>query len=143
MKTTLGMLVLAMVAFAGNDASACGSHGCGGGTSVNVNVRVAVNVGGGYGYGGGCGGWGGGCGGWGGGCGGWGGGCGSFGPWFGPRPFFGRGGVAFRRSFRLQRRAQRAAAFGFFGRAQNLQARSDAAFSRGLFRAGVAQPRMF
>lgn len=123
MKKTLGILVLAMMALVGNDAAAgCASHSCGG-VGINVNVRVAI--GGGYGYGGYgvCGGgWGGG---WGG-CGGWG-----YGGWFGPRPFFGRGAVAFRRAFRLERRAMRAASLGFFGRAARLDARARGAFARG------------
>lgn len=130
MKKALVLLAMALTAFVGTDASACGSHSCGGGVgvSVRVNVRVGVGVGGGFGFPGyGFGGGFGGCGGWGG----YWGGCGMYGPWFGPRPFFGAGAVAFRRSFRLARRANRAAAFGFFGRAANLQARSDAAFARG------------
>jgi hypothetical protein len=140
MKKTIFTALVAMTAMVASDASACGSHGCGpvGGVGVGVNVRVNVRVnvtpqwGYGYGYGGGfgqCGWWG--CGGWGGACGGFYGGCGFYGPWFGPRPFFGAGAMAFRRSWRLGMRAQRAASLGFFGRANRLQARSDAAFARG------------
>jgi hypothetical protein len=68
-------------------------------------------------------------------CGSHGGPCGgSFGS-IGPRPLIiGGGAVAFRRSRRLARRANRAAFFGFFGRANRLAFRSNAAFNRGLFR---------
>lgn len=58
------------------------------------------------------------------------GGCG-----IGSRPLLvGGGSVAFRRSARLGFRANRAASFGLFGRANRLAARSNAAFGRGLFR---------
>jgi len=57
------------------------------------------------------------------------------GPVIGPRPWLvGGGAVAFRRSRRLARRANRAAFFGFYGRANRLAFRSQAAFNRGLFR---------
>lgn len=118
------LLAIGCIALVGSESFACGSHSCGGGGArVAVSVRVRVSVGGGY--GGGCGG--GGCGG------GYGGGY-AYGGGYGYRPFFGRGGVAFRRSFRLARRANRAAFFGFYNRSANLYARSDAAFNRGVNR---------
>ena len=71
-------------------------------------VSVSVGIGGGY-YGGG---------------------------YYGGYPLVGGGAVAFRRSRRLARRANRAAFFGFYGRANRLAFRSQAAFNRGAFRAG-------
>ncbi len=127
----LAMLFIAFACLISDVSTACGPHGgCGGGVAVGVGGGgcgggVAVGVGGGGGGvavgvgGGGCGG----------GCG------GGFGPGFGPRPLLAGGGaVAFRRSRRLARRANRAAFFGFPGRANNLAFRSQAAFGRAQFR---------
>jgi len=46
----------------------------------------------------------------------------------------GRGAVAFRRGNRLHRRSRRAAFFGFYGRANRLAFRGDAAYNRGFIR---------
>ena len=125
------LALAAITLFTAKTASAC-SHGCGGG---GVSVGVSVNVGGGNGggYGGGYGGSYGG--GYGGGYGGsYGGG---YGGGYGHRPWLvGGGAVAARRGSRLARRANRAAFFGFQGRANRLAARSDAAFGRANFRSG-------
>ena len=113
------LALAAITLFTAKTASAC-SHGCGGG---GVSVGVSVNVGGGNG------------GGYGGGYGGsYGGG---YGGGYGHRPWLvGGGAVAARRGSRLARRANRAAFFGFQGRANRLAARSDAAFGRANFRSG-------
>jgi len=48
----------------------------------------------------------------------------------------GGGAVAFRRARRLARRSRRAAFFGFYGRSARLGWRANAAFGRGMYRAG-------
>jgi hypothetical protein len=108
---SFAVLMLVVTMLVSEVSLACGSHGMCGGGGVNVQVAVGVQAGG--------------CGG--GACG------GAVG--FGPRPLIvGGGAVAFRRSRRLARRANRAAFFGFFGRANRLAARSDAALGRAAFR---------
>ncbi len=108
----LAVLFVAVAVLVSDASFACGSHSCGGDFSVSVNLDVVGggyggNYGGGYGYGGG----------------------------YRPRPLLvGAGAVAFRRARRLAFRANRAAFFGFYGRANRLQARSDAAFNRGMYR---------
>ena len=110
----LGLVVFSM--FIGEASMACGSHGCSA-VSVAVDVNISGGRGGGCGYYNECGGG------------------------YGFRPFFGRGGVAFRRGRRLARRSRRAAFFGFYGRSARLAARSDAAFGRAAFRSGFGGPR--
>jgi len=121
---TLGLILFSAV-FAG-EGKACTSHSCGSDVSVSIGIGYGYPGYGypgygygypgygynyGYGYG--------------------------FGSYYGYRPFFfGRGAQAFRRSFRLQNRAMVAASNGNFGRAERLQARSNAAFWRGVRRGG-------
>lgn len=101
-----------LVGMASPPAKACGSHSCG--PDVNVSVGFV--------------------------------GFGSrpffngpyVGGFWGPRVggFFGPGAGAFRRSFRLQRMANRAAFNGNFVRAARLSARSQNAFANGVSRGG-------
>jgi hypothetical protein len=122
-------LFLAFVIFStvfATEGKACGSHSCGSDFTFSMSVNTYPSYGygtpgiyppygspywgynPGYGYGNG---------------------------FYGYRPyFFGRGAMAFRRSARLQNRAFIAASNGNFARANNLQARSNAAYWRGVRR---------
>lgn len=116
MRKVVIALVLVLSLSFGSSAVACGLCGCG--DDHGAVFIGGGGFGGGYGYGGGYGG------GYGRGY-----GYGYGGGYFG-RPFFGFGGVAFRRGLRLERRSYRAASFGLFGRSARLQARAGAAFGR-------------
>lgn len=110
-------LVMATALFTSDVSLACGSHGgCGGVRSFSFSLTIRSS-------GGGCGG---------GMCG----GGGYYGGGYYGRPWFGGGAMAFRRSNRLAFRSMRAARWGFYGRSARLAYRSDAAFGRGMYRAG-------
>ena len=110
MKGLLLALCL-LVGVASQEANACGSHSCGPDVSVDFGFAGYGNRS--YYYP-------------------------PYDGFFAPRVggFYGPGAGAFRRSFRLQRLANRAAFNGNFGRADRLQARSQNAFFRGVNRGG-------